>query len=92
MEQTNSTTNNIDLSSQANDLDQFLSSLKQEELNSPMSNNEESPPSTPNPTSTPTSSPSQSIKSEKGSRKRSRTEIESSPDDNDGGQHSEKKS
>jgi len=90
MEQTNSTTN-IDLSYQANELDQFLSSLKQEELNSPMSN-EESPPSTPNPTSTPTSSPTQSMKSEKGSRKRSRTAIESSPDDDDGGQPSEKKS
>jgi len=89
MEQSNSTTN-IDLSYQANELDQFLSSLKQEELNSPMSN-EESPPSTPNPTSTPTSSPTQSIKSEKGSRKRSRTAIESSPDDDDGGQPSEKK-
>jgi len=89
MEQTNSTTN-IDLSYQANELDQFLSSLKQEELNSPMSN-EESPPSTPNPTSSPTSSPIQSIKSEKGSRKRSHTAIESSPDD-DGGQPSEKKS
>jgi len=88
MEQTNSTTN-IDLSYQANELDQFLSSLKQEELNSPMSN-EESPPSTPNPTSSPTSSPIQSIKSEKGSRKRSHTAIESSPDD-DGGQPSEKK-